>query len=43
MTVNLEEETSTILSLENIGNAVKGTVDLQECLPENRSYEHRLR
>ena len=22
---------------------IKGTVDLQECLPENRSYEHRLR
>ena len=23
--------------------SLKGTVDLQECLPENRLYEHRLR
>ena len=26
-----------------IQHRLKGTVDLQECLPENRSYAHRWR
>ena len=36
------ESKASFIHISNIAS-FKGTVDLQECLPENRSYEHRLR